>query len=61
MRNRASKDPFPRSKSPFDNMLHEQSTSAHGVDALPYASEHRTTEQIQTAVLALELRISAQI
>jgi hypothetical protein len=39
----------------------EQSTSAPGVDALLSLREHRTSEHIQIAVSALELRISVQI
>jgi hypothetical protein len=58
MRTRASRDTSPRPKLPFYNMQHEQSTSARGVDALPNACEQRTTKHIQTAVSALELRIS---
>jgi hypothetical protein len=42
-------------------MQSKQSTSAHGVDALPSPNELRTTEQIQIAVSALELRIFEQI
>jgi predicted component of type VI protein secretion system len=60
MRTRASRDTSPRSKSPFNNMHHEQSTSAHGVDSLPSASKQQITEHIQIAILTLELRISAQ-
>jgi hypothetical protein len=61
MRTRASGNTSPRSKSPFTNMQHAQSTSAPRVDALPSASEQHTTQQIQIAVSALELRISEHI
>jgi hypothetical protein len=42
-------------------MQPEQSTCAPGVDALPSVHEQRTSEHIQIAVSALELRISEQI
>jgi hypothetical protein len=61
MRTRAPRETSPRYKSPFNNIHFEQSTSAHGVDALSSTNEHRTTEDIQIAVSALEFRISEQI
>jgi hypothetical protein len=61
MRTRASRDTSPHSKSLFNNMQHEQSTSAHGVDTLPHATEHRNTEHIQIPVSALELRSFEEI
>jgi hypothetical protein len=42
-------------------MQSEQSTVVPGFDALPSVHEHRTSEHIQIAVSALELRISEQI
>jgi uncharacterized protein YifE (UPF0438 family) len=42
-------------------MQPEPSSSAPGVDTLPSIIEQRTSEQIQSAVAALELRLAAQI
>jgi hypothetical protein len=42
-------------------MQPEPSSSAPGVDTLPYVIEQRTSEQIQSAVSALELRLAEQI
>jgi hypothetical protein len=42
-------------------MQPDQSTSVPGVGALPPVTKQRTSEHIQIAVSALELRISEQI
>jgi hypothetical protein len=42
-------------------MQHEPSSSVPGVDTPPSVIEQRTFEQIQSAVSALELRLSEQI
>jgi hypothetical protein len=38
----------------------EQSISAHGVDALPFANAQRTTKRTQIAVSALEFRMISE-
>jgi hypothetical protein len=42
-------------------MQPEPSSSAPGVDTLPFAIEQRTSKQIQSAVSALDLRLAEQI
>jgi hypothetical protein len=42
-------------------MQHEPSSSAPGVDPLPSVIKHCTSEEIQSAVSALELRLAEQI
>ena len=61
MRTRAPRDTFPRSKSPLTNMQPEKRTSALGVDPPPDAIERHTTEHMEIAVSALELRLSSHI
>jgi hypothetical protein len=60
MRTRASRETSPRSATQFRNMQPEQSTSAAAADPHVTSLEQRTTEQIRTAVLASEQRITEQ-
>jgi hypothetical protein len=60
MRTRASRDTSPRSATQFRNMQPEQSTSAAAADPHATSFEQRTAEQIRTAVLASEQRITEQ-
>jgi hypothetical protein len=60
MRTRASRDTSPRSATQLRIMQPEQSTSAPAGDPHATSIEQRTAEQIRTAVLASEQRITEQ-
>jgi hypothetical protein len=60
MRTRASRDTFPRYAAQPHIMQPKQSTSAAAADPHATSIEQRTSEQIRTAVLASEQRITEQ-
>ena len=60
MRTRASRDTSSRSATQLRIMQPEQSTSAAAADPHATSIEQRTAEQIRTAVLASEQRITEQ-